>query len=177
MVNSFRSELARKKAIFDLLTDDNITSGFPAAEKKAIRDFIPWTRVVAATKATYKDQTVDLPEFIVTNRERLALKPNDDAADLPRFHGSEMDQSAWERAVRSALRNSYVVQEVQPPATAVFPMRRWGTVEMREMRIDVQPHVSLGKVNGCSTWVTPAGATGGFSSLSGFAPTFILESR
>ena len=47
VVNSFRSELAQKKAIFDLLTDETITAGFPAAERKAIREFIPWTRVVS----------------------------------------------------------------------------------------------------------------------------------
>ena len=46
MVNSFRSELAQKKAIFDLLTDEDITADFPAAERKAIKEFVPWTRVV-----------------------------------------------------------------------------------------------------------------------------------
>src|SRR5262249_4875999 len=48
MVNSFRSELGTKKAVFDLLTDDAVTSRFPAAEKRAIKDFIPWTRLVQA---------------------------------------------------------------------------------------------------------------------------------
>ena len=47
VVNSFRSELAHKKAIFDLLTDESITGTFPAVERKAIRQFIPWTRVVS----------------------------------------------------------------------------------------------------------------------------------
>ena len=37
MVNSFRSELGTKKAVFDLLTDDAVTANFPAAEKRAIR--------------------------------------------------------------------------------------------------------------------------------------------
>ena len=35
VVNSFRAELAYKKAIFDLLTDEAITAKFPAAERKA----------------------------------------------------------------------------------------------------------------------------------------------
>ena len=46
VVNSFRSELAQKKAIFDLLTDEEITAGFPASERRAIKEFVPWTRVV-----------------------------------------------------------------------------------------------------------------------------------
>src|SRR5581483_458973 len=63
VVNNFRSEVARKRAIFDLLTDDTITADFPAAEKKAIHEFIPWTRRVAANKTTWQDSRIDLPEF------------------------------------------------------------------------------------------------------------------
>src|SRR5262249_25247879 len=66
VVNSFRSELAHKKAMFGLLTDETITAKFPANERKAIRDHVPWTRLVAATKTTYDSKTVDLPEFITT---------------------------------------------------------------------------------------------------------------
>ena len=55
-------------------------------------------------------------------------------------------------------------------------MHRYGSIEMREMNVDVHPHSFLGKVNGCSTWVSPVGANG-FSTVSGLAPTFILESK
>src|SRR5579862_8069687 len=64
MVNSFRSELAQKKAIFDLLTDEDITADFPASERKALQELIPWTRVVREAKTRYKKKLVDLPEFI-----------------------------------------------------------------------------------------------------------------
>jgi uncharacterized circularly permuted ATP-grasp superfamily protein len=172
VVNSFRSELAQKKAIFDLLTDETITAGFPTAERKAIRDFIPWTRVVTASKTAYHNQTVDLPEFILANREKLVLKPNDDSGDRDSFRGAELDDAAWERATRS----SYVVQEVVEPSTAVFPMNRSGHVEMQEMQIDVHPHSFLGRVNGCSTWLRAVGASK-FSTIAGLAPTFILDGR
>jgi uncharacterized circularly permuted ATP-grasp superfamily protein len=177
MVNSFRSELTQKKAIFHLLTDDSVTARFPAGERKAIRDFIPWTRVVAPTKTTYNDETVDLPEFVLANRERLVLRPNDDTDDQQSFRGAELDQANWERAFRQATRKSYVVQEAVEPATFVFPVHRWGSMEMREMRVDVQPHISLGRVNGVSTYVSPADTPGGFSTLSGLVPTFVLDSR
>src|SRR5512133_774298 len=62
VVNSFRSELAHKKAMFGLLTDETVTSKFPAAERKAIREHVPWTRLVSAMKTTYQDKTIDLPE-------------------------------------------------------------------------------------------------------------------
>lgn len=64
VVNSFRSELAQKRAIFDLLTDETITAGFPTAERKVIREFLPWTRRVVAGNTSYNDQTVDLLPFL-----------------------------------------------------------------------------------------------------------------
>jgi len=176
VVNSFRSELSRKQAIFDLLTDDHVTSSFPAAEKKAIREFVPWTRVVSAANTTYGDQTIDLPGFIQSNRQKLALKPNDVDGDRQTFVGSEMDDAGWERALKTAMRGSYVAQEVTEPLVSTFPLHRYGSVEMKDMLVDVRPHAFLGKVNGCSTFVSPAGKNG-FSTVSGFVPTFIMESR
>jgi len=43
------------------------------------------------------------------------------------------------------------------------------------MRVDVHPHSFLGKVQGCSSWLTES--KGGFSTLAGLAPTYIIESR
>src|SRR6185437_202304 len=91
VVNSFRSELAHKKAMFGLLTDETITAKFPAVERKAIRSHVPWTRLVGQSKTTYDEKTIDLLEFIGQNRETLALKPNDDYSDQHSYFGWEMD--------------------------------------------------------------------------------------
>jgi hypothetical protein len=176
MVNSFRSELGRKKAVFDLLTDDAVTHGFPAVEKRAIKDFIPWTRMVQAAKTTYRGHTVDLPEFVMKHRTKLVLKPNDDSAELNSFRGAETDDLGWEKALRQAMRVPYVVQEVAEPAHAVFPLMQYGSLMMKEMQIDVHPHSFLGKVHGCSSWLSVAGSSG-FSTLTGLAPTFLLEGK
>lgn len=176
MVNSFRSEMAQKRAIFDLLTDEAVTGSFPAAEKKAIREFIPWTRVVSATKTTYRNKTVDLLEFIVKNREKLVLKPNDDSGEDHSFRGWEVGEAGWERALKSAMRSPYVVQERLEPARAVFPVYQHGYLEFRELSIDVQPHVFLGKVHGCSSFLSMT-TSSGFTSVVGLAPTFILEGK
>ena len=169
VVNSFRSELSRKKAIFDLLTDEAVTSSFPAAEKKAIREFVPWTRVVGSTHTTYRDESIDLPAFIQSNRDKLVLKPNDEDGEQQTFVGSELDESGWERALKSAMRSSYVVQETSEPVISTFPLHRYGSVEMKEMLVDVHPHAFLGKVNGCSTYLSPAG-NNGFSTRLGARP-------
>jgi len=173
VVNSFRAELAHKKAIFDLLTDETITANFPAAEKKAIEQHIPWTRVVAAVRTTYHDQVIDLPEFILKNREKLVLRPNDVGSEQRVWVGAETREADWERALRTALRYPYVVQERVEPKAIPFPLFQFGSLEMKNMIVDVQPHIYLGKVHDCSSWLSEAGT--GFSTLSGLAPTFILE--
>jgi len=176
VVNSFRAELAHKKAIFDLLTDETVTKKFPAAERRAIREHIPWTRVVSAAKTQYAGNEVDLPQFILNNREKLVLKPNDIGTDQHAYVGWETDATSWERALRTAMRNSYVVQERVEPKTFPFPLLQFGSLEIRNMAVDVQPHIYLGKVHGCSSWLTEASGNA-FSTLTGLAPTFILGSK
>ncbi|MEO7146111.1 MAG: hypothetical protein ABI165_21665 [Bryobacteraceae bacterium] len=176
VVNNFRSELAQKKAIFDLLTDETITSGFPAVERKAIQDFIPWTRMVRPGKTTYHGKNIDLMDFIQKRRDRLVLRPNEESGELHSFQGSENDDAGWERAMRQAARNPYVVQETTAPVLEMFPVLEFGALRMHEMRVDVQPHSFLGKVQGCSTWLSAVG-TSGFSTTAGLAPTFILDAK
>lgn len=175
VVNSFRAELAHKKAIFDLLTDETITADFPAAEKKAIEQHIPWTRLVAPAKTAYKGQTIDLIEFILRNRESLVLRPNDVISEERVWVGAETSPSDWERALRTALRSPYVVQENVQTKAIPFPVYQFGSLEMRDMLVDVQPHIYLGKVYDCSSWLSEARA--GFSTLAGLAPTFLLEAK
>ena len=126
VVNSFRSELAHKKAIFDLLTDEAITASFPTAEKKAIRQYIPWTRVVSASKTVYRTRPCDLPDFILKNREKLVLKPNDESGENHTIRGWETDDAGWDRALKRAMRIPYVVQEKVEAIHAQFPLFRYG---------------------------------------------------
>jgi hypothetical protein len=176
MVNSFRAEVGAKRAIFDLLTDDAVTAKFPALERKAIKEHIPWTRVVQAAKTTHKGHTVDLPDFVMKHRAKLILKPNDDSPDQHSFRGAETDDIGWEKALRQAMRTPYVVQEVADPAKIVFPLMQYGSLMMKEMQVDVHPHSFYGKVNGCSSWLSIIGSQS-FSTLTGLAPTFVLEGK
>src|SRR5258708_3286016 len=176
MVNSFRAEVGAKRAIFDLLTDDAVTAKFPAAERKAIKEHIPWTRVVQAAKTTHKGHTVDLPDFVMKHRAKLILKPNDDTPDQHFFRGAETDDIGWEKALRQAMRTPYVVQEVADPPKVVFPLMQYGSLMMKEMQVDVHPHSFYSKVHGCSSWLSIIGSQS-FSTLTGLAPTFVLEGK
>ena len=176
IVNSFRSELSHKKAMFALLTEESLIAKFPVNERKAVTEHVPWTRVVKAGRATYHGDTVDLLEFIKENREKLVLRPNDEYTDLHSFVGYEHDDGSWARALREAQRAPYVVQERVKPTRTLFPLMNYGHLEFKEMQVDVQPQAFLGKVGGCSSYVSSEGA-GTYSPASGIAPTFIIENK
>jgi uncharacterized circularly permuted ATP-grasp superfamily protein len=176
VVNSFRSELSHKKAMFALLTDEALVAKFPLNERKAIKEHVPWTRVVKAGRTTYRDEVVDLLEFIKEHRETLVLRPNDEYTDLHSFVGYEHDDGSWARALREAVRAPYVVQERVKPVHTVFPLMSYGHLEFKEMQVDVQPQAFLGKVGACSSYVSSAGA-GTYSPASGIAPTFIIDPK
>jgi hypothetical protein len=175
MVNSFRSELAQKRAMFSLLTDDQVTAKFPAAERKAIASFIPWTRIISPTKTQKDGATIDLPEYVSANKNSLLLVPNDSTGALPVFEGASTEQPVWDRALKQALRERYVVQEKLEPVTAKFPVLFYGSMEMREMQVDVRPHLFLGEVKSCTAHLSAANA--GFSTMEGIVPTFVLGGK
>jgi hypothetical protein len=175
LVNSFRSDIAQRKAMLDLLTDEALTAKFPLAERKAIKALIPITRVMGDRKVKWAGEEVDLPDFVIKNRTKLVLRPNGEASEMPVFEGAAMDDIQWDRAVKRAIRERYVAQEVIAPVTAKFPISVYGMLEMKDMQVDVHPHVCIGKVQSCSTWLTPA--TSGFSTAVGVTPTFVLEGK
>ena len=176
MVNNFRSEMTAKRSLFDLLTDENVTAKFPAAERKAVKEFVPWTRVVQAGKTMHGGRSVDLIEYAMKHRAKLALRPNDHGSDQNPFRGADLDDAGWERALRLAMRTPYVVQETSDAARAVFPLMKDGSLVMKEMHVGIHPHAFHAKVHGASSWLNVAGSNS-FSTLSGLAPAFLLEGK
>lgn len=174
VVNSFRSELAQRLSLFDLLSDEKVLSTVPTAARKAIHELIPWTRVVFPRKTKYHDKVVDLLEFILKNREKLVLRPNENGTNQQSFTGAELDQQAWERALKQALRAPYVVQEAVAQVRQVFPLYQYGELQMKEVEVSVQPHNFLGKVQGASAILSTA--VNGFASQVALVPVFVLES-
>ena len=175
VVNSFRSELAHKKAMFGLLTDETVTAKFPAAERKAIRDHVPWTRLVSAAKTTHNER----PSICRSSSCRIAnawrSSPTTTTATSTRTSAGRWtppDGSA--RSSRRCALLTWCRRRVEP-VKSIFPLMSYGHLEFREMQVDVHPHAYLGKVQGCSSWLS-TGKTG-FSSAAGIVPTFILDSK
>ena len=122
MVNSFRSKIIHKKALFAVLTSVRRMGLFTETELAAIRKHVPWTRIVRAEKSDYLGAEIDLLDFVRTNRNRLVLKPNDDYGGHGITIGWNSDESSWAEALNNAVTHGdYVVQERVPTAREMFP--------------------------------------------------------
>jgi hypothetical protein len=175
LVNSFRTEMTRKRALFALLSDETVTASFPIAERKAIEESIPWTRMLTNSTTMRQGQQIDLPEFAVSHRASLVLRPNDSGSGQPSYEGAGMSDAAWERACRQAIRQGYIVQDRITPHPVSFPVDLYGDLVYRDLLVEVSPQAFLGRVQGCVAKI--ASAESGYSGLTGYAPAFILEGK
>jgi hypothetical protein len=178
MVNSFRSKLIHKKAIFAVLTAGRFAHLFTADERAAISAHVPWTRRVRTEKSDYCGEEIDLIEFIVANRNRLVLKPNDDYGGHGISIGWNTAEIDWEGALRSALANGdYLVQERVPTARETFPaILADGSIEFAEQLVDLDPLLFNGKVRSAFTRLS-ATELANVSSGGGMVPTYIISAK
>jgi hypothetical protein len=175
MVNPFRCKPIHKKAIFAVLTDDALQKHFTDDERAAIRAHVPWTRRVQGIKTTRDGKTIDLPAWILENRERLVMKPNDEYGGKGVFIGWEMTPAEWDAALSTALRASYVVQEKVELLKQSFPELAPG-LRFRDFVVDLDPYVFDGEVEGFLTRLSGT-SLANVTSGGGQVPAFLVEPR
>ena len=140
-----------------------------------MRACVPWTRRVRERRTTYAGQSVDLLEFVRSNRVRLILKPNDDYGGRGIFFGGRLSESEWERAIETALAGDYVVQELVELHTEEFPVFDECGWALRPMYVDTNPFLFHGRVEGAMVRlsdspvvnVTSGGGETGFVVIEG----------
>src|SRR5687767_1150345 len=178
LVNSFRSKVIHKKALFAVLTDARYARLFSSDEREAIAAHVPWTRQVRAGKSDYYGEEIDLLKFINERRDRLVLKPNDDYGGHGIYIGWNIDEIGWDEAIRNALGNGdYLVQERVTTAREVFPaLTANGEINFVEQLVDLDPMLFNGKVGSAFTRLSSnelANVTAG----GGMVPTFVISEK
>ena len=178
MVNPFRCKILHKKASLAVLSDERNERLFTDTERRSIDAYIPWTRRVEERKTRWQGKDVDLVPFIVEHRENLVLKPNDEYGGTGIVLGWQADTQAWERAVRRALNEPFVVQERVDIPFEPYPSMVNGKVAFHDRILDTAPFIYYGSfMDGCLTRLSTAAlvnvTAGGGSSLA----TFVVEPR
>ena len=127
---------------------------------------------------THAGRTVDLVPFIVANRDRLVLKPNDEYGGKGIVLGWSVDDAAWERAVRAALNEAYVVQERVPIPSESYPSFEDGRLVFADRIQDTNPYACYGSyVEGCLSRLSTAALVNVTAGGGSQVPTFIVEPR
>lgn len=178
MVNSFRSKLIHKKALFAVLTNERYRNLFNDSEREVINSHVPWSRRVREGKTEFHGQSVDLLSHIVGQRDRLVLKPNDDYGGHGIYIGWNASEAEWADALQVALTDGdYLVQERVPTAREVFPaLLSDGSIEYAEQLVDLDPLLFWGKVGSAFTRLSST-ELANVSSGGGMVPTFIIAEK
>lgn len=148
LVNPFRCKIMHKKAVFEMLTDEQRQDWFTSSEKEAIRRTVPWTRRVSDRRTMRKGEKINLLAFIRRNRSRLVLKPNDDYGGHGVHFGAQLDEREWDNAIERALAGDYIVQDVLDLHPEVFPIFNETDWKLQPMFVDTNPFLFRGKVCG-----------------------------
>jgi len=178
MASSFRGKILCKKACFALLSDDANAQMFTTEQRTAIADHIPWTRVVKECKTTIDGKPIELIPFVLDNKDRLVLKPNDDYGGKGITLGWTADDSTWEQAVRGALAEPYIVQQKVSLPYELFPSIENGKLELIPRMLDTNPFVAYGtEMYGCLTRISTEALLNVTAGGGSTVPTFLLEKR
>lgn len=178
LVNSFRCKVLFKKASFAVVTDERNAGLFDADQHAALRDHIPWTRVVEERKTVLDGEPVDLVPFVSAHKDRFVLKPNDDYGGKGIVLGWTVDQRAWEQAVQAALAEPFVVQQRVNLPYEPYPSLHDGSLHVLDRMLDTNPYVAFGGfVHGCLTRVSTDELVNVTAGGGSTVPTFLAEER
>ena len=180
VVNPFRTKPVHTKLIMDLLSDeDGPAAGLlDAEERAAVRRHVPWSRHFRDGSTRYQGERVDLPEFARRNRERLALKPNDDYGGQGVLLGWTVDQATWEHALAAAQNSPHLIQERVPVPEEDYPT--WTPDEglrFTPRYVDADPCVFGDRALGCLTRIASTALLNVTAGGGSAPPTFVVAPK
>jgi hypothetical protein len=101
---------------------EHINSGvFTPSEQEDIRTYIPWTRRLVPGETTYEEETIKMEDLVISNQERLVIKPSRGFGGKGVFLGFNTSPERWRQEINSALsERNRVVQEYLPPSSYMY---------------------------------------------------------
>ncbi|MFL5538400.1 MAG: hypothetical protein ACJ8J0_05380 [Longimicrobiaceae bacterium] len=104
-----------------LVSEQEGSDEFTAAEREVIRRHLPWTRRVRPMRTTWRGRPFRLPEDLVARREELVLKKACSIGGSYVHVGRFRSDDEWARVVARALRDGdWIVQEYLETVPYVF---------------------------------------------------------
>jgi uncharacterized circularly permuted ATP-grasp superfamily protein len=121
---------------------------------------------------------VDLIPYILSHKDQLVLKPNDEYGGKGIVLGWTVDQPVWEQAVKQALAEPYVVQQRVNLPYEPFPGYHDGQLHILPRMLDTNPFVAFGDyMHGCLTRISTEALLNVTAGGGSTVPTFLIEDR
>lgn len=178
MANPFRCKILHKKASLAVLSDERNAGLFNATELAVIDEHVPWTRVVEERRTRRNGREIDLVPFVVSNKDELVLKPNDDYGGAGVVLGWEVDQATWEATVAKALQEPHIAQTRIGLPSEPFPSLVGDDVVFADRIVDTAPFCFDGAfADGCLTRVSTATLVNVTAGGGSTVPTFVAAPR
>lgn len=175
MVNSPRSKLLHKKAVFALLSDRRLGLSLSEDEQRLVEATIPWTRLLRQGETEYGGRQVDLIPFLLAGQERFVLKPVDEYGGRGVVLGWETSREEWERALEDNVDGDYVVQERVAVPEEDFPAWEDGRLTLIPLLVDTDPLLFRGEMGSVVTRISGSSLLNVSAGSGSTTPTFIAS--
>lgn len=123
IMNGPITNLMSAKSNLALLSEhaDTDTGVFSPEEKNIIRKYVPWTRKITGGETVYRDERIQLEDFVLSHKDALVIKPSLGLGGDGVYIGKSTPRDQWEERVKNAvLKKNWVVQEAVASGSALY---------------------------------------------------------
>lgn len=127
--NGWVSPILSDKRNLALLSEQEEGDLYGPAERASIARYIPWTRLLVEGFAERRGERFYLPDFVLSEREHLVIKPGGAFGGEDVYVGSLLSAPEWAARVDAALADGrFLVQDFVPSTTYLFQSPDGGAV-------------------------------------------------
>jgi hypothetical protein len=113
-----------------ILSQSEDSDLFTLQEREIIKKYIPWTRKLTDGNVKFGTKTFNLPNFVLSNRTKLVLKPAEGLGGENVFIGRYTPRAQWEGLIKNATgERNWVVQEYTESFPYLFQAGSSGCTE------------------------------------------------
>ncbi len=174
VVNSFRSEVGRRRVLLEFLTEPALRATLSPSERETVESYIPWTRVISRRKTTYCGEEIDLIPFASRHRSRFSLSAIEDGGEKQTYNGADCSDTVWHRTLQTAAPGAWLLQE-QPAVVEPFPVMHYGDLQIKKLQVSIHAHVIAGELRGAVAQLSLPSA--GCARPVALAPVFSVTGR
>jgi len=124
------SGIMSNKLNLALLSEHENSDIFSLKEREVIKKYIPWTRKIIQMNTSYRNQEIQLIDFVLSNKDEFVIKPAVGYSGEEVHPGASVSEMQWENLIkRAVVEKRWVVQEYIESLSFLHQSGEYGCVE------------------------------------------------